>query len=147
MLNTLCLMLEHQSSTSAGSRHKQQGSVQSKRNMFATNSELEMFRATEDYDANNGEIPVWERPPRSPTQMELTSSILSSCRLASKQANLVSLDPTQSQLSRPVSSRHHISMEHRLRRKQLNFDTNASNKTYLKEVQKKEKMRLFLEKK
>ena len=27
--------------------------------------------------------------------------------------------PTQSQLSRPVSSRHHISMEHRLRRKQL----------------------------
>ena len=36
--------------------------------------------------------------------------------------------PTQSQLSRPMSSGHHISMEHRLRRKQLNSDTNASNK-------------------
>ena len=35
--------------------------------------------------------------------------------------------PTQSQLSRPMSSRHHISMEHRLRRKQLNSDTDASN--------------------
>ena len=33
--------------------------------------------------------------------------------------------------------RHHISMEHRLRRKQLNSDTNASNKTYLKEIQEK----------
>ena len=33
--------------------------------------------------------------------------------------------PTQSQLSRPMSSGHHISMEHRLRRKQLNSDTNA----------------------
>ena len=41
--------------------------------------------------------------------------------------------PTQSQLSRPTSSRHHISMVHRLRRKQSNSDTNASNKTYLKE--------------
>ena len=78
-------MLEHQSSTSTGSRQKQQGSVQSKRNMFATNSELKMFRATEEYDANSGEKPVWERPPRSPTQMELTSSFLLSCRLASKQ--------------------------------------------------------------
>ena len=36
--------------------------------------------------------------------------------------------PTQSQLSRPMSSGHHISMEHRLRRKQLNSDTDASNK-------------------
>ena len=36
--------------------------------------------------------------------------------------------PTQSQLSRPMSSGHHISMEHRLRRKQLNSDTNASTK-------------------
>ena len=35
--------------------------------------------------------------------------------------------PTQSQLSRPMSSRHHISMEHRLRRKHLllNSDSNA----------------------
>ena len=40
--------------------------------------------------------------------------------------------PTQSQLSRPMSSRHHISVEHRLRKKQLNSDTNASNKTCLK---------------
>ena len=45
--------------------------------------------------------------------------------------------PTQSQLSRPMSSGHHISMERRLRRKQLNSDTNASNKTYLKEIQEK----------
>ena len=44
--------------------------------------------------------------------------------------------PTQSQLSRPTSSGHHISMEHRLRRKQLNSDTNASNK---KKYKKKEK--------
>ena len=36
--------------------------------------------------------------------------------------------PTQSQLSRPMSSGHHISMEHRLLRKQLNSDTNASKK-------------------
>ena len=36
--------------------------------------------------------------------------------------------PTQSQLSRPMSSGHHISMEHRVRRKQLNSDTNASKK-------------------
>ena len=52
--------------------------------------------------------------------------------------------PTQSQLSRPMSSGHHISVEHRLRRKQLNTDTSASNKTYLKELQeKKEKKKLF----
>ena len=35
--------------------------------------------------------------------------------------------PTQSQLSRPMSSGHHISMEHRLRKKHLNSDTDASN--------------------
>ena len=51
--------------------------------------------------------------------------------------------PTQSQLSRPMSSGHHISMEHRLRRKQLNSDTNASNKTYLKEIQEKRKEENF----
>ena len=54
--------------------------------------------------------------------------------------------PTQSQLSRPVSSGHHISMEHRLRRKQLNSDTNASNTTYLKEIQEKRKKKIFLRK-
>ena len=51
--------------------------------------------------------------------------------------------PTQSQLSRPMSSGHHISMEHRLRRKQLNSDTNASNKKYLKEIQEKRKEETF----
>ena len=51
--------------------------------------------------------------------------------------------PTQSQLSRPMSSGHHISMEHRLRRKQLNSDTNASNKTYLKEIQEQRKEETF----
>ena len=52
--------------------------------------------------------------------------------------------PTQSQLSHPTSSGHHISMEHRLRRKQLNSDTNASNKTYLKEIQEKRKEDTYL---
>ena len=51
--------------------------------------------------------------------------------------------PTQSQQSRSMSSGHHISMEHRLRRKQLNSDTNASNKTYLKEIQEKRKEDTF----
>ena len=35
-------------------------------------------------------------------------------------------------------------MEHRLRRKQLNSDIFASNKTHLKEIQEKEKKKLFL---
>ena len=51
--------------------------------------------------------------------------------------------PTQSQLSRPMSSGHHISMEHRLRRKQLNSDTNVSNQKYLKEIHEKKKRRNF----
>ena len=51
--------------------------------------------------------------------------------------------PTQSQLSRPMSSRHHISMEHRLRRKKLNSDTNSSKKKYLKEIQEKRKEQTF----
>ena len=55
--------------------------------------------------------------------------------------------PTQSQLSRPLSSGHHISMEHRLRRKQLNSDSNISNKKYLKEIQQKRKKEIFLRKK
>ena len=44
--------------------------------------------------------------------------------------------PTQSQLSRPMSSGHHISKEHRPRRKQLNSDTSVSNKTFLKDFPK-----------
>ena len=51
--------------------------------------------------------------------------------------------PTQSQLSRLMSSGHHISMEHRLRRRQLNSETIASNKTYLKETQEKRKAETF----
>ena len=49
--------------------------------------------------------------------------------------------PTQSQLFRPVSSRHHISMEHRLRRKHLllNTSTNATNETFYEETQEKKK--------
>ena len=48
--------------------------------------------------------------------------------------------PTQSQLSRPMSSGHHISMEHRRRRKQrqLNSDTDASNEIHLEEKRKEE---------
>ena len=54
--------------------------------------------------------------------------------------------PTQSQLSRPMSSRHHISMEHRLRRKhpELNSDTDASNETYLKYMKKRKRRNIFL---
>ena len=46
--------------------------------------------------------------------------------------------PTRSQLSRPVSSGHHISMEHRLRRKhlQLNSDANAGSE-FLEENNRK----------
>ena len=51
--------------------------------------------------------------------------------------------PTQSQLSRPMPSGHHSSMEHRLRRKQLNSDTNASNRKYLKAIQEKRKEETF----
>ena len=51
--------------------------------------------------------------------------------------------PTQSQLSRPVSSGHHISMEFRQRRKQSDSDTNANKKKYLKEVQEKSKEETF----
>ena len=56
---------------------------------------------------------------------------------------------TKSQLSRPMSSGHHISMEHRLGRKhlQLNSETNASNETVLKEIQEKGKNKKFLSKK
>ena len=36
------------------------------------------------YGANSGETPVWERPPRSPSQMDLTSSIPSSYTPAGK---------------------------------------------------------------
>ena len=50
---------------------------------------------------------------------------------------------TQSQLSRPMSSGHHISMEHRLRRKQLNSDTNASNKKIFERNTGKKKRRNF----
>ena len=56
------------------------------------------------------------------------------------------LSPKQAAQPNPsypaLSSGHHISMEHRLRRKQLNSDTNASNKTHLKEIQE-ERRNLF----
>ena len=45
-----------------------------------------------------------------------------------------------------MSSGHHISMEHRLRRKQLYSDTNASNKTYSKEIQEKKDETFFFRK-
>ena len=55
--------------------------------------------------------------------------------------------PTQSQLSRHMSSGHHISMEHRLRRKhlQLNSDIYASNETFLKKQRRKKEETDFLE--
>ena len=73
------------------------------------------------------------------TTATTTTTIIQELKHALTQAG----GPTQSQLSRPVSSGHHISMEHRLRRKQLNSDTNASNKTYLKEIQEKRKEETF----
>ena len=45
--------------------------------------------------------------------------------------------------SRPMSSGHHISMEYRLRRKQLNSDINASIKKNLKEIQEKRRNFFF----
>ena len=53
--------------------------------------------------------------------------------------------PTQSQLSRPISSRHDISMEHRPQRKQLQFnsDIDASNEAYLTEIQEKTRRNNF----
>ena len=55
--------------------------------------------------------------------------------------------PTQHELSRRVASGHHISMEHRLRRKhlQLNSDTNASNETVLKEIQEKRRSNILFQ--
>ena len=50
--------------------------------------------------------------------------------------------PTQSQLSRPLSSGHHISMEHRRRRKQLTSDTDANNENSLKEKKRKDTKKL-----
>ena len=61
-----------------------------------------------------------------------------------KHALLHAGGPTQSQLSRLMSSGHHISKEHRPRRKQLNSDTNASKKNIWKKYKKKEKKKLFL---
>ena len=54
--------------------------------------------------------------------------------------------PTQSQLSRPMSSRHHTSVEHRLRRKhlQLNSDSDASNGTFCERETKNKKKLFFL---
>ena len=59
------------------------------------------------------------------------------------------LSPKQAaQPNRPLSSGHHISREHRLRRKQLNSDTNASKKKiFERNIRKKEKKNLFLRKK
>ena len=56
--------------------------------------------------------------------------------------------PTQSQLSRPMSAEHHISMEHRLRWKHpwLNSDTDASNEMCLKKYKKKKRTNMFQEK-
>ena len=50
---------------------------------------------------------------------------------------------SQTQLSRPVSPGHHISMEHRLRRKhlKLNSDTDASDEICLEDKEKKKKKR------
>ena len=78
-------------------------------------------RIKADNNNNNNKNTVWrgsvstgEEPP--PHSWELKHAL--------SQAG----GPTQSQLSRPMSSGHHISMEHRLRRKQLNSDTHASKK-------------------
>ena len=61
---------------------------------------------------------------------------------------MLSPKSTQSQLSRPLSSRHHISMEHRLRKKHLllNPDTNAGKEKNKKKKMKKEKKNKIHEK-
>ena len=57
--------------------------------------------------------------------------------------------PTRPQRSRPMSSRHHISMEHRLRRKHLllNPDTNVNSGKKLKEKRSRKRQRKKQEKK
>ena len=79
-------------------------------------------------DSNNNNNPIWgcsvltgeEPPPHSGETSHALSQVGG---------------PTQSQLSRPMSLGHHISMEHRPRKKHLllNSDTNPSNETYLEE--------------
>ena len=76
------------------------------------NSTIQQFNNNNNNTIWGGSVLTGEPPPHSG---EL------------KHALLQAGGPTQSQLSRPMSSGHHISMEHRLRRKQLNSDTNASN--------------------
>ena len=51
------------------------------------------------------------------------------------------LNRTESQLSRRMSTGHHISVEHRLQRKhrKSKLDSNARNETYVKEIQEKGK--------
>ena len=53
--------------------------------------------------------------------------------------------PTQHQLSRPMSSGHHISMEHRLRRKHLLLNTNTKARSSI-HIEKKKKKETFLKK-
>ena len=95
------------------------------------------FRIIQPFNNNNtiwrGSVLTGEEPP--PHSGELKHALSQAGGL------------TQSQLSRPMSSGHHISMEHRLRRKQLNSDTDASNKKYLKETQVKRKEETFSSKK
>ena len=56
--------------------------------------------------------------------------------------------PTQSELSRPMSSRHHISMEHRLQKKHLllNLRTNQCEKRHVFRKRTTKKKHIFQEK-
>ena len=90
---------------------------------------------------------VEQRGDRATTVRFLASAVHGGLRRRpSSWLDLPAFFPTQPQLSRPVSSGHHISMEHRQRRKtsavklwhrqRRNSDTNASNEIFLKGKQK-----------
>ena len=83
-----------------------------------------------------GSVSTGEEPPRH--SWELMNHALSQVG-----------GPTQTQLSRPMSSGHHISTEQRTRRKQrqLKSDTDASNEIHLEEKRKEETVENFEKKK
>ena len=124
--NTTATPQQHHSNTTATPQQQHSNTTQ-QHTTHTTHTTHTPHNTTDNNHNNNtiwgGSVLTGEEPP--PHSGELNRAL--------PQAS----GPTQSQLSRSMSSGRHISMEHRLRRKQLNSDTNASNKTYLKEIQEK----------
>ena len=140
-INTTATQQQHNSSNTTSTQHQHSINTASTQhqhnsNTAATQHQHSINTASTQHQHNNNNNTIWrgsvltgEEPPHHSGELNH----------ALPRAG----GPTQSQQSRPMSSGHHISMEHRLRRKQLNSDTNANNKTYLKEVQEKRKEETF----